>query len=205
MPKLTGVFENFRDLEAVTAQNILRWISAHPNPITVENFVANRIIYPQVVPESMADLELDMAILREAIRTSHEFVDLKNLRIFIPETLFSRIPDLTKLVWVFVDAYLIGWNDKNPGKNVWTVVLKRSQGEEILGSVIMPEFHAKNSCINLTIRSKNIQVKKGQLSVVPCASQCKFSFSLSNGLVLGMQQGLLQVPGGKLGLMIDGR
>ncbi len=205
MSKLTGVFESFHDLELIPSQNILHWINSRPNPITIENFVANRVLYPQAVPESTNELDLDMAILREAIRMSHEFVDLKSLKIYIPEHFFARIPDLGKLTWIFIDAYLTGWNEKNPGKNVWTIVLKRAEGEEVLGSVIMPEFNSRDSFMRLTVKNKSIQVKKGQLSVVPCDTECKFNFSVNNGSVLGVKQGLMHVPGGKLGLMIDGR
>lgn len=205
MSKLTGIFETFHNLEAIPTQNFLHWLQSHPNPLLVENFLANRMLYPQAVPEQVTDLDWDMAILREALRTSHEFIDLKTLKIFIPESLFARVPDLSKLAWIFIDAYLIGWVVKNPGKNVWTVVLRRSEGDETLGSVIIPEFQGNDSSMNLTIRNKNTQVKKGQLSVIPCAEECKFNFSVNNGSVLGVTQGLMRVPGGKLGLVVDGR
>lgn len=52
----------------VDAQKILRWLSSEVSPSDLRDFVANKTLFPQTVPMTSTDLQLELALTRELIR-----------------------------------------------------------------------------------------------------------------------------------------
>src|SRR5688572_29560259 len=100
MPKVTGIFEEFDFLDQIPIDDISKWIPIKLPPFYLENFLANKILYPQSIPVTEVDLAIEIAILREIVKRKSHF-DPKLNQIFIPETFLSRFPNLSQLVWVY--------------------------------------------------------------------------------------------------------
>lgn len=206
MPKVTGIFDLFDDLETIPIEDIARWIKPVPNSIALEDFVANRILYPQALALNSQDMNIDMAILREGLAHSRIFFDEKTHKIIIPESFTTRAPSLAKLTWVFIDAYLMGWVSKNPGQNIFTVLLRSDDRDQSIGSIILPEFGNSKGIVDLSINNKKFQVKQGGLTAIPCdLNHCIVNYKVTEGNILGVSQGAIQVAGGQLGVIVDGR
>ena len=205
MPKVTGVFDAIDNLDEILAEDVAKWIKNPPQHTFLENYIANRILYPQAVAVSLSDLELDLSILREALKRDKSYFSLETRKIVIPDILVSWIPNLAKLIWVFIDAYLLDLGKTRP--EIWTVVLRGDDIDEILGTIIAPHFKDKGVIeIKLEDSKKSVIVKQGGLMVFPCAkSHCKLQFKLTSGEMLTQKVGSVEVFGGKLGLVIEGR
>lgn len=196
MPKVTGVFDYFKNVDQIPAEDIARWISPLPNIIILQNFIANRLSYPQAIPIDQEGLDIDLAILREVLRRDKKYVNATSKKILIPKHFEIRFVDLAKLVWAFVDAYLL--------VGIWTVVLKGDY-DETVGSIIVPRLNP-NGQGDFVINNKQVSLLKGGLLVVPCNRlKCVISFNLNGGELLEKKQNKLEIFGGRLGVLIDGR
>ncbi len=206
MPKVSGIFEIFDNLETIPGEDFVKWLKKTHDPILLKNFAANLVLYPQTIPVTQDEMQWELAILREVIKKTPTFMNIPERKILIPASFLQRINDLSKLAWVFIDAYLPDWIKNNPGQNVWTVVLRDEEKDEIVGSVIIPELTEKLSFIEIAIDGKGTKVPKGGLAVVPCSpNKCKIGFKVSKGVLLGINEGTVEVYGGRLGLVVDGR
>lgn len=213
MSKVIGIFDYFDNLDTIPFENISRWLKTPVNQIALENFLANRMIYPQTVPASSLDMEIDLAILREALRhggikpplTSDSFINTTARKILIPSIFVQAVPDLVQLVWVFIDAFLLGRHKTTLAEDLWTIVLA-GPINETLGTVIIPDLVSKDSKLNITIEGQTINTKQGGLVVIPCIkNRCHLQFKVTEGRILGLEEGVAEVYGGKVGVILDTR
>ena len=94
--KLTGIFLSL-NVENIPPEDIARWLKPNPGLDFVENYLANKLLYPQTIPYSQSDLAIELAILREVVKRSPEKFMAPN-QFIIPPELAERIgtlPDLT--------------------------------------------------------------------------------------------------------------
>jgi len=214
-----GLFDSFDNLDQINIADIARWLKPVPNEIQLENYLANRVLYPQIVPTTALDMKIDLAILREALKINgpklsqnqnsllgdNPFLNITLRKVLIPERFISFVPDLVSLTWGFVDAFLIDRQRKDYFEDLWTVTLI-NQSDEIIGSIILPQFKDKQGSMDLKLEGKTYQIKSGSLTVIPCLKgRCEISYILTGGKILGKNEAALEISGGRLGLMIDGR
>ena len=187
MPKLSGVFDIFDELDLIPIDKICAWIKPAPDNTYIGNYLANRILYPQAIPVSKADLVIEEAILREAIKAQPTFFDKLGKKIVIPVEFAQRLPNLSSLVLIFADSL-------NPSENM-QVVLEDKGKREVVGTMIIPRFEWKSK-LEFSVDSKKFQLRQGEVLVIPCSkSRCHLNFGKK----------IYEVNGGSLGLFVDGR
>lgn len=219
MPKLVGLFDSFDSLDQISPENIASWLKAVPEPHQLENYLANRILYPQVFPLTQSDMQIDLSILREALKLTYVNPDSKNFamledspflnttmrKIFIPIRFLDFVPDLVSLVLSFIDAFLSNREKKDYFSDLWTVVLT-DDIDEVVGSVLLPQFNGNGGTINLKVVDQDYQIRPGNLMVIPCSKdRCEIVYRLQKGKILGKEENAIEVCGGKLGVIVDGR
>lgn len=220
MAKLSGLFDTFDNLDQIEAEDIIKWLKPTPQTVQVENYLANKILYPQTLPVTKEDMQLDLAILREALRINgpkdkiasegnmlgnNPFLNVTLRKIIIPQKFLQFIPDLTTIVWAFVDGLLSNRRKEDFFRDLWMVVVS-DDTDQIVGSLILPQFQNKLSRFNLSFGGKNFVIRPGSLTVLPCPNEsCELSFKFTGGKFMGKIESVLEVYGGNLGLMIDGR
>lgn len=225
MPVQVGLFDSFDNLDQINSSDVARWLKPIPNEIHLENYIANRILYPQTIPQTEVDMAIDLAILREALRingpknqTQNErrantllgnnpFLNPTLRKILIPERFLSYVSDLATLTWVFIDGLLLERAKSDFFQDLWTVVLT-DDSDEVVGSVIIPQFKNGSPDMEIIVEGKRYIIKMGSLTVLPCPKdRCRISYKFGSGggEVLGKQESAVEIYGGKLGLMIDGR
>ncbi len=217
--KLSGLFDSFDNLDQIDINNLIAWLKPTPEPIQIENYLANKILYPQTLPLTASDMKIELAILREALRLNgpkptdianamlgdNPYLNITLRKIIIPAHFLRFVPDLKSLTWAFVDGLLINRKKKDIFEDLWTVVLV-SETDEVVGSVVTPEFKNKQDYVDLNILGKNLRVKAGSLTVIPCSkNRCKIAYKFANGKLLGKKEAALEISGGRLGFLIDGR
>lgn len=220
MPKLAGLFDSFDNLDQIDINSLISWLKNPPQTIQLENYLANKILYPETVPMTEYDMKIDLAILREALRMNgpkqgvqdtnsllgdNPFLNITLRKILIPERFLRFVPDLASLAWAFVDGLLADRRKLDWFEDLWTIVLI-DDTDEIVGSIILPQFTDKNAEMELKILGSNYKIHPGNLSIVPCQKdRCEVGYKVKNGKVLGKDESMLEVYGGKLGILIDGR
>lgn len=189
MPKLTGVFDIFSDLDKIPIPDIASWLRAKGNIHTLQNFLGNRIIYPQTIPVTKDDLEVDLAILREAvIRQPNKFYDQKGKIIMISQEFERRFPSFVSLVTTLIECI-------NP-QDITYLYLKSSGLNSLMGSIIAPENPGTGQAVPFSVNGKFIaNLNPGSLTLFPYKDkQLRIKIGTSIEKL---------IPGGELGIIID--
>lgn len=216
---MPGLFDSFDNLDQIDTNQIASWLKSPQSNIQLENYIANKILYPQAFPLTDADMKIDLAILREALRVNgpksnqkegpllgnNPFLNITLRKIIIPEKFVSYVVDLPSLTWVFVDGLLLNRKRGDYFEDLWTVVVA-NDSDEVVGSIIFPRFESQKDTLYLSLLGHSYKIKAGSLSAVTCPKdRCEIAYKLSGGRLLGKQESALEIYGGKLGLMVDGR
>jgi hypothetical protein len=219
MGKSVGLFDSFENIDQLTVEGISRWLKLNKSSVYLKNYLANKILYPQAVSISSEDMKIDLAILREILSLNYQdskvganpmsgnnpFINFTLRKILIPEKFLKFTPDLISLAWAFVDGLLLNRKKEDYFSDIWTVILT-SDIDEIVGSVLLPQFSGREGQLKIDLYSRQYQIKAGSLTVVPCPSQkCQLEFKFNQGWILGKDEIAIEVYGGRMGLMIDGR
>lgn len=219
MIKSDGLFGAFDNLDRIEPINIASWLQSSPNLISIENYLANRILYPQALPITESELKIDLAILREALKINtlnakegaypllgdNSFFNFTLRKILIPEKFLQYIPNINLIVWVFIDVLLLAIQKKDWFEDLWTIVLV-DDIDEVIGSLLLPQFDKNGAKLEVKVQNKVYSISKGELTIIPCGGQrCEVSYELDHGTLLGKQTNALEVSGGRIGLVVDGR
>lgn len=198
MPKVSGIFDAFDDLDKIPAEDVAEWLTSDLRQEYLENYIANRIIYPQVAPVSEKDIDIDLGLLREILKNTSLFYKPQEKKIYIPDIFVSRLPILSKLVWSFIDSY-------HP-KGITTLVLTGETKDEVVGTCIAPSLSGQNGHLEIKLENKNYRIKLGSLTILPCTlSHCHINFQSKSAKIMGKNEITFEVLGGKLGIVLDGR
>lgn len=191
MPHLTGVFEEFPDLDKVSSQDLSVWIKGKADPDSLMNFLGNRILYPQTIPLSKSELEIDLAILRQAVKLKPALVyDPQRNKLFLPLSFIQRFPNITRLAGVIIEAI-------SP-KGVNQIYIKDKNQVKLVGSAISPVDPTKlpndNQKVKVSINGTQSTLRLNTLSV--------FQTGAANiNVSIGNQD--TKVSGGDIGIIID--
>ena len=185
MPKLSGVFENFPNLSQINYMDIQKWLKFRVEPHILEDFIGNRIIYPQSIPDTPQDMEIDLAILREVIKLNPgRFHDQLKMRLVIPQDFIARFRPLNALVWAFADVL--------PLKELTKIFVKDWAGNHVIGTII--KVVDKSDEVTITLNVQTFKLKKGSLTVIPFLTK-------EGSLIVNTTP--LAVSGGEAGLFVD--
>lgn len=200
MLKVTSLSDYFSKLEEIAVSDIQQWLSKPEDPTILENKIGNRMLYPQVVPQTAKDLAFDFAIIRKVIELNQTKFYNKNLkRIDIPEEFLQYFPDIQKLVAVFIDAVLpIGIT------SFW--MKSYTLGRKNLGTLIRPENIQTGNLITISVAGRQYQIKAGSLVIIPIPqSKADMTFTSTSATLMGKKILSIQIVTGQLGLIIDTR
>lgn len=204
-----GLFDSFDNLDLINVDSLMPWLKNSPSAIQLENYLANKILYPNTLPLTECDMKIDLAILRAAISIigpkSNPYLNVTSRKVIIPERFLRYVSDLISLTWAFVDGLLLNHKREDWFRDFWTVVLS-SDSEKIVGSILLPEFGSPADSMNISISGKDYQIGQGSLIIIPCQNtHCEIAYKFSEGRLLGKKESAVEVYGGTLGLIIDGR
>ncbi len=196
MPRIYGVFDYFQDLENASIDDVAVNLKVRPDIKDLENYIANRILYPQAASLTQAELELDLGILKQGLLKNKSYINLREKKILIPEVFYERFPDIVELCMAFIEVY--------KPQDMVTLVLTKSTGDEILGTYLWADFN-KAKTLEINIEERIVKIVPG-LNIVPCPkNRCHIVFKSQNGQLMGKNDLVFEVAGGNLGLIINGR
>lgn len=220
MSVLPGLFNIFDNLDQIPLEAVAFWVKPVPDLNYLENYLANKVLYPEALPQTEYEMKIDLAILREAIKINgpgaglqknnallgnNPFLNTILRKILIPAKFLNFVPDLGTLAVCFIDALLPERKKSDFFQDLWTVFLTDG-AEEAVGSVLLPQFESGNGLMHLNLQNKDYEIRPKNLKIIPCSSdRCEIAYKLQEGKLLGKTDSAVEVNGGKLGLIIDMR
>lgn len=191
MPHLSGIFDEFPDLDKTTPEELAAFLKQKPEIHFLVNFLGNRILYPQAIPITEQELELDLALLRKGIKLKPSLVfEPQTNKIIISKLLTDRFPSLTNLIQAIIESI-------NP-KGVHFVFIKDAAVIRLAGSVVSPLNPAKLSRDTKTVIFSDEKSERtlnlNEISFIPS------NISETN-IKLGGEE--YKAAGGELGIIID--
>ncbi len=205
MPKISGIFDQFKDIDLIPIPDILSWLGRSPNTYFVENYIANLLFYPQTIPTTIEELEIELAVLREVLKKAPQFFDTSKKKINISEDFMARFPDLKKLAWAFIDGY--------KPQGITELVLVKKGYNMVLGSVIAPDFQKPDGLADIIFPKKPnpsaqriYNLKQGTILELPCLlPKIQMEFKSADAILLNQKELAVEIAGGEIGIIFDGR
>lgn len=191
MPHLTGVFEEFPDLDKVTIAQIASWLVNKPEKHTLSNFFGNRLLYPQTVAVNELDMEIDLAILREAIRQKPAIVsEPQRNKLYIPENMVTRFPPLSRLAGVLIESL-------SP-KGINQIYIKNRNQVKLVGTLVSPpdlsNIVKDKKVVKVLVDGVESRLNINTISISPITSP---------EVKIKIEDEEYKVYGGELGVIID--
>ncbi len=191
MPQLNGVYLLFPEMDSIDFEEIAQQSVQKLNHHTIENHLANRLLYPQSVAMSKEELDLDFLILAAALKKHPEvFFNSKQNRIVIPTVAVGQLSPLTRLISVVLNSLY--------SENVIEIWLKDDAKQQLLGSSLPQQMLKKLNLlgdITVRIQQEEKTLIPNQLNLIPVRDkQVKIQIN---------QSVTVDAVGGSLGIFID--
>ncbi len=184
-----------KDLDQIPAIVVNPRVKNKGQSESLENFIGNRVLYPQTISASFEDMEIDFAILKESIRRDPGlFFNSISKKIILPSDFISRFPPVSKLITVVVQVLVL------PG--VTMVYIKKNISIILVGSIInirkLPIFSKlikDQVLIDLMVGDIATKARLNEIIILPLKEHhIKVKISNSEEIF---------VAGGELGLVLD--
>lgn len=188
MTILTGLFAQLPGIENLSAEDLSRWLKKSYDPRVLENYLGNRVIYPQTVALTQEERMIDRAIIQEYIcKNPAFFYNPLSHKVLIPLELMHRIQPNTDLMVMLCSLLQVS------GVVPVFIGEETSFKNEGVIMAINPVNTEKN--ITILINGKNTIVENNKI----------YHFSVEDQHIKVKVDGEpeIMVQGGKLGLTID--
>lgn len=187
MSKLIGVFQELSFLENTPIENISAWVKEKIDPHRLENYLASRLFYPQTVPATPQEINIDLAILREALRVNNRLLyDPEKNRFEVSTAFINRFGSLSNIILSFLDVTVMK-------KGVVYIYLKETNRQPI-GTILTPEIPPDIRKVLVRMSLNVFELETGKAHILE-AREPNYIISLNN-----MPQ---QVIGGLAGVIVN--
>jgi len=188
MTILTGLFAQLPGIENLSPEDLSKWLKKAYDPRVLENYLGNRVIYPQTVALTQEERMIDRAIIQEYIRKNPAFFyNPLSHKVLIPLELMHRIQPNTDLMVMLCSLLQVS------GVVPVFIGEETSFKNEGVIMAINPLSTEKN--ITILINGKNTIVENNKI----------YHFSVEDQHIKVKVDGdpEIMVQGGKLGITID--
>lgn len=188
MTVLTGLFAQLPGIENLSADEIIRWLNKSYDPKVIENYLGNRVIYPQSIALTNEEKLIDRAIIQEYISKNPSFFyNPLSHRILVPLELLHRIQPTTDLMIMLCSLLQI--------QGVAPIFIGEETSIKNEGAVMAVEPLTAEKNISILINGKETVVENNKI----------YHFSVEDQHIKVKVDGAneIMIQGGKLGLTID--
>lgn len=183
---LSGVFGQLRNLDKIPIDNIRQWLKNKGEIHQLQNFIGNRVIYPQTIATTLEDQEVDLGLLREGIKSQPQVVfnRLTN-KIGLSTELINRFPPPDKLVVAIVQVLNLS--------GITRVYLK--DFHQLIGTVVSVRLNLLAKSVVVTVDGQVKKIPSLGITYLPIDKQ-------QVRLKIGDREEQM-VAGGKLGILLN--
>lgn len=188
MPALNLVFARFNCLSEISTERILHSLKAKIGIHYLQNFIANRLLYPQAMPATLLDFEIDRSILREVLRLQPALLtegEKNSSKIVIPQEFIER--------FVGIKPIVLAWINALSPKGIMPIFIKDQSKLQMVGSIYSPE-KLTGEKINFFLNDKKYELHIGKVYLFPVNS--KITAQIENGETV-------ELRGGEFGIVLN--
>lgn len=186
--KLFGVFSKLESLDQITSDGMNRWLKSRIDDGYLANYIANRIFYPQTIPVSPEEMEIDLALLREGLGLNKDkFYNKTTNTITIPKEFEQRFVPQFKLLGAFLDGI------KPSG--LCKIVIKSKDAISLLACSYRPTNLGEKNVYPVTIGDASFKILANTLTLIPLKSK--------GSLILNFEGKKETFDSGRIGIFID--
>lgn len=181
------------NLDRIPIGDIARWVKLKQVK-PVENFIGNRILYPQTVSTTQQELEVDFAIMRESLKINYGiFLNSVSNKLVLNSSFISRFPPLNRFIKVLAESIQLS--------ETTTVFVRNRVGVVPAGTIInirkMPNYDKLLSKgFDVQVDGKIVKADLGKINILPLKEH---HIRIKIGGVEKI------VTGGEIGLILDFR
>lgn len=220
----TLFLSGFASRRSIELEKILTWVPFDFSPIWIKNYLENKVLYPQIIPQSKKELRVEQALAKEKIADALASVDLNMGEIWQEEQnllatggVLSGAPRREQVVLIILDGVKpkrtlrIYWDSKQLAPCIGTLkFFDQKAGEELLRRI---DFDCLATAVNVPVGSsikidfglKNIQelrVTGSELLLFPLEKGKQAELSVETP---DSEKFTCLIEGGDVGLVIDAR
>ena len=159
MPAQTFVFEYFNNLADIDPQLVLKNLKLKPEIHFLENFIANRELYPQTVAVSLAEVVLDYAIIKEAIRLDPTKIYNQDLQKIIVPACLNYFGPLPKFLPGILEVLNLG------------LVVEVYAQDQLVGTIVTIKIPPNTDTLTVLLNDSAYHLKGNSLSLVEVTSK----------------------------------
>lgn len=156
----TSIYEFFSSIEDLPLVEVSKWLRVRLDEHLLENFIANRILYPRTQPTNLQEWQIDLALLREAVRVEPKKIyDAISNKIVLPDFFISEFGSLKPVMLAVLEVLTLG-----VVTTVW--VSTTGRGSKQVGSVLTPKLPFKESIVTVNLNGEVYTLKTSALSLI---------------------------------------
>jgi hypothetical protein len=188
MTALTGIFATLPGIENIPPEGVQKWVKNRLGDHAIENYVANRITYPQTIAISPEEKQIDQAIIQEYIaRNPALFYNPLTHKLNIPQGITHYIQPVQDLMLILSSLLKLS--------QITPVFISDGSSVKVEGSIIVPNPPSSEPKINVSFNGKMQTLEKSRFYHFPIADQhIKFKIGNENEIL---------ISGGTLGVSLD--
>jgi hypothetical protein len=188
MTALTGIFATLPGIENIPPEGVQKWVKNRLGDHAIENYVANRITYPQTIAISIEEKQIDQAIIQEYIaRNPALFYNPLTHKLNIPQGITHYIQPVQDLMLILSSLLKLS--------QITPVFISDGNSVKVAGSIIVPNPQTSEPKINVSFNGKMQTLEKGKFYHFPLADQ-HMKLKIGN-------ENEIMISGGTLGVSID--
>lgn len=187
MTVLTGIFAQLPGIENISADAIQTRLKAPFVSHALENYIANRILYPQSVAVSEEDKVIDSAILEEYLLLNPGFFyNPLSRKLVIPLDLINHFQTSSELMTIFISLITF--------EGVIPVFIRDEVSIKAEGSIFVTPVAKENEKVPISINGMMYEIEVNKI--------CQFPVSDMHTRIKIDSTNEILVTGGKLGVTI---
>lgn len=144
---LPSALANFSNLDKLDVREINDRLSVPQNEIVLENYIANKVSFPQSIPTTQEEMEIDLCILTQVVQLNVNFFLNQTLKKIIISQEFA---DFYKPQDKLIQAVCLGL----PLHGQYGLILRTLEGPNLFGTVLALTKR-KNQKVYLQINNSN--------------------------------------------------
>lgn len=184
------IFANLNIQDDSLAQKIAELVKPKLDLSAVENYISNKKLYPQSVPSTKLELNIDLHLLKEFLRLHPDAVYNGAKRTLVFDlSLINRFGDLKKITLLTLEAI----STLDP---ITQILVRDDQNNlKLVGSLIKPKITPNIQKLDIKLGGKSLNLTLGKVFLIPIKMQ-NIEVNLGSELPF-------KVSGGDLGLIFD--
>jgi len=190
-------------MEKIDFEKIGQWLPFLISPLELEDFLANKELYPTCLPLTKKGFYLEAAVLRYRFKREKALTG-EEKEVVLTSKFLAAVPNPGLALLLVTDAC--------QPKQILEIYAERGKAQEKLGAVIsLTEVDKRKKTLGKIVfslgKEQTLEIKPEEVIRIMVGEETELAldFRLKGAKVLGKTKARISVSGGQVGIIIDSR